>query len=160
MIGSPKTGKDFPSIIDSYIKASCTLANVKEKENYDLSRELLIKCQETQPKDPRIYNNMLVLDSTWNDEANLAESKKALATLVQAHELEDPIISFNFGIQAYSDVVCGLRQKNYEDAKRLLKPLYHGSTMDNFSLMAGLNLAAISEETGDRQQALEYYEQV
>jgi hypothetical protein len=32
--------------------------------------------------------------------------------------------------------------------------------MDNFSLMAGLNLAAISEETGDRQQALEYYEQV
>ena len=89
--------------------ASSIISRVHDVANYDAARGILQKCQSISPDDVRTYSNLVALDSTWNDTKNLAESKPALEALCKRNNIDDPIVTFNFGVQAYIDVPASLR---------------------------------------------------
>lgn len=103
-----QTVKDFPKIPDSYLKAASIMAKVQNKENYEISRDLLKLCLSQQPDDSRIYNDLMVLDSTCDELSNLAESKAIVEEICQRPETDDPIMRFNLAVQAFNEVGHGL----------------------------------------------------
>lgn len=100
-----ETVKDFPSIPESYMKSASIMAKVQERENYEISRDLLTKYLSQQPDDVRIINDILVLDSSWKEESNLKESRDMLNEKVTKTRLNDPVINFNMGMLAFQEVV-------------------------------------------------------
>lgn len=51
-------------------------------------------------------------------------------------------------------------EKRYDEAIRLFGQLYAPDKLDNYSFLAGLNLASISESQNDPKGACEIYEEV
>jgi hypothetical protein len=97
--------KDFPTIPESYLKAASIMAKVQDRENYEISRDLLKLCLNSQPEDHRIINDLVVLDSTWQEDNNLKESRAMLEETVKKRESEDPVLNFNLGMLAFQEVL-------------------------------------------------------
>lgn len=157
--GYLETITGYTTIPDSYVRVASILAR---EEEFDTGLDLLDKYESDPAHSPSlsILVNKLVLADHLQYKDRFSTCKTRFREIVAQAEknrqkeiIEDPAIIYNLGILAY-------KEKDYLHALEEFQKLYLPTKQENFSLLAGLNMAAIYEETKQKNEALDVYEEI